>query len=202
MDRRDPALFFAVALLAACRREPSPPVPAPAPAVAAPLAQDARALDAARAAAGRLGQTLRQRLTAAMSQGGPAAAARVCSTEAQTIAATIARESGVRVGRSSLRLRNPANDGPAWVTDWLRAQGERPAAGVTGIERVEGSVARVLRPIPLEGVCVTCHGPADQIPAEVREVLSAAYPRDRATGYQPGDLRGALWAEVALGPGR
>ncbi len=134
-----------------------------------------------------------------MSEGGPVAAVAVCSSEAPAIAAQVASETGVRVGRASLRTRNPANAAPPWVAAWLRAQGERTAEGVTGVRAVEGGSARVLRPLAVEPVCVTCHGdPAAMAPA-LREVLHARYPDDRATGYRPGDLRGALWAEAALG---
>lgn len=147
-------------------------------------------------AATALATALRGRLTAAMREGGPAAAMEVCAREAQALVATTRRERGVTVGRSSLRLRNPADAAPDWVAAWLRAQGERPAAGVNGVRAVSGDRARVLRPIAVEGPCLVCHGPPEAIPEGVRAALSARYPEDRATGYAPGDLRGALWAEA------
>ena len=45
-------------------------------------------------------------------------------------------------------------------------------------------------------MCLTCHGPVEAIPPEVRAVLRKRYPSDQATGYSVGDLRGAAWAEV------
>lgn len=163
---------------------------------ATPQEPDAALLARAEAAATTLATTLRGRLTAAMREGGPAAAVEVCAREAQGIAATVRRDTGVTVGRSSLRLRNPADAAPPWVDAWLRAQGERPAAGVNGVRAVEGDRARVLRPLAVEGPCLACHGPATSIPEGVRAALSARYPGDRATGYALGDLRGALWAEA------
>lgn len=161
---------------------------------------EAGALQRANAAADALGRTLRGRLLAAMSEGGPPAAMNVCADAAQGMAADVAREHGARVGRSSLRLRNPANEAPPWVAEWLAAQGERPAAGASGFERIEDGHARVLRPIAVEGPCVNCHGPSDAIAPDVAAILRERYPDDRATGYAAGDLRGALWAEVELAP--
>lgn len=157
---------------------------------------DEAMLARADAAATQLATTLRGRLTAALREGGPARAATVCADEAQGIVAQVRRDTGVTVGRSSLRLRAPADAAPDWVAQWLRAQGERPAAGVAGVRSVSNDRGRVLRPIAVEGPCVMCHGAATAIPAEVRAVLAARYPGDRATGYAVGDLRGALWAEA------
>lgn len=160
------------------------------------------ALTAARTAATDLATTLKTRLVGELGTNGPLAAATVCSTEAGTMAAEVTGRTGAVVGRSSLRLRNPANAAPPWVAEWLAAQGERPAEGVTGIERVdvtpEGEVARVLRPIAVDAPCLACHGPADSLAEGVPALLAEKYPSDAATGYAVGDLRGALYAEVAV----
>jgi hypothetical protein len=184
-------LVLTVVIAAGCseRSEPAPPPPAPAPAEGD--------IERARAAAMKLGKTLKTRLVGAM-QDGPPAAVRVCSEEARSLTTSIATETGVRVGRSSLRLRNPDNAGPPWVTAWLREQGERPAQGTAGVATVEAGTARFLAPIAVEGFCLTCHGPPDAIPPEVRDVLRERYPTDRAVGYAAGDLRGALWAEAPI----
>jgi hypothetical protein len=165
--------------------------------------EDASALEAAERAATLLASTLRVRLVAEMQRGGPPAAVKVCAEEAGKISEDVARQSGVRIGRSSLRLRNPQNAPSPWVQAWLTSQGERAAAGVAGFSRVEdspaGRVARVLRPIAIEAPCLACHGPASAIAAPVGTLLKERYPQDRAIGYAAGDLRGALWAEVRVG---
>ncbi|HCF96715.1 MAG TPA: hypothetical protein DEW46_16805, partial [Verrucomicrobia bacterium] len=46
--------------------------------------------------------------------------------------------------------------------------------------------------------CVACHGPEEQIQPDVLAAIRAHYPNDRATGFQPGDLRGAISVEVPL----
>jgi hypothetical protein len=183
---------------------PTPAAPPPAaptaaaPTPAQPSGSDDAALGRANAAATALASTLRARLLAAMAEGGPAAAAQVCSDAAQGMATDVARAHDARVGRSSLRTRSPANVAPPWVEEWLRTQGERPAAGAEGFARIEDGHARVLRPIAVEGPCVACHGDPDAIAPEVTAILRDRYPTDRATGYAIGDLRGALWAEVDL----
>jgi hypothetical protein len=160
------------------------------------------ALDRARAAARSLGATLRKRLVEAHSKGGPAAAVRVCADEAQALSRSVSEKTRVAVGRSSLRLRNMANAPAPWVAQWLKAQGDRAAAGVEGLSRVEetahGPRARVILPITVEPLCVSCHGPAQTLPKDVQAALKERYPLDRAVGYRVGDLRGALWAEAQV----
>jgi hypothetical protein len=162
-----------------------------------------KALERARGAAKKLGKTLKERLLSAMADGGAEGAVQMCSTEAQKLTAGVTEQSGVQVGRSSLRLRNPENEGPAWVMKWLRAQGERKAEGVTGFARVvdtgQGARARVLKPLAVQGPCLNCHGPRETLPEGVRKVLSEQYPEDEAVGYALGDLRGALWAAAEVG---
>lgn len=194
-------VFLLVSIALGCGGESAPSEPRAeevTPPPRASAASEAAALQRANAAADALATTLRARLLAAMGEGGPPAAMRVCADAAQGMAADVTREHRARVGRSSLRLRNPANAAPPWVGEWLRTQGERPAAGVEGFARIEDGHARVLRPIAVEGPCVTCHGSPAMIAPEIATLLRAHYPNDRAIGYAVGDLRGALWAEIAV----
>lgn len=180
-------------------------VAAPEPSIEAPPAsEEDRAVARGRAAMGQLGGALKARLQAALQEGGPAAAMEVCSVHAPGVARKVADMTGVQVGRSSLRLRNPTNEGPAWVSAWLTQQGERPAAGVEGraqvVEVAAGRQAQVLAPIGVEPVCLTCHGAPESLAPEVRDLLASRYPDDRATGYAVGDLRGAIWSLVEVEP--
>lgn len=173
--------------------------PAEPTAVGRPPADDAErtAIDRARRSAQQLGGTLKTRLMGAMAEG-PAHAASFCADNAELLSSGVAGETGVRLGRSSLRLRNPHNAGPDWVVEWLEEQGERPAAGVTPAMGVSDDVARFVAPIAIEGPCLSCHGPAAGIDEAVRALLGERYPTDRATGYATGDLRGAIWAEAPI----
>ena len=164
--------------------------------------KEADALGRADAAATKLGGTLRTKMTAALEHGGPARAVEICAGEAQKTREEVAREAGVKIGRSSLRLRTPADVAPDWVAAWLKANGGRKAEKVTGVRAVvetpSGKVARVLRPITMEAPCLACHGDEAQIDPAVLAAIRAKYPTDVATGYQFGDLRGALWVEAAV----
>jgi hypothetical protein len=57
-----------------------------------------------------------------------------------------------------------------------------------------------MRPLIAVPVCLNCHGPGETINPEVRKVLSARYPEDQATGFQDGDLRGAISVKIFLKP--
>lgn len=175
-----------------CGSGPAPVVEAPpnAPVAAAPASEPPAVL-----AAKKLGKSLKERLTGALQAEGPVAAARVCADEAQAITAA-ANTGGVKVGRTSSKLRNPKNAPPDWVSAWLAAQtpGQPPAPQVT----TEAGVSRAVLPIVIEPPCLTCHGPKDALAPEIQALLAERYPDDAATGYAVGDLRGALWAEAPV----
>ena len=197
-------------LLAACSTpaDPSDPPPEQAEAAQEPSADataeaEQAALDKADATAMRVGKTLKKRMVTAMGEVGPSGALEACSMEAQdlTEAAVAAEAEGARAGRASLKLRNPANRGPDWVQSWLESQPDDAAEAEPMREIAdtpEGRVARVIKPIGVAPECVACHGDPETIPADVKARLSRRYPEDHATGYEPGDLRGALWAEVPV----
>jgi len=152
----------------------------------------------AQAAAGELGETLKGRLVAAMTEGGPVAAIDVCAQEAPAIAANVSARRGLEVGRTALRVRNGANAPDDWETAQLEAfaaalaEGESPA-GLTASEVVEMDGRAHLRwmsPIPTGDACAACHGAV--ISPEVQAAVEARYPGDQATGFAPGELRGAF----------
>lgn len=57
---------------------------------------------------------------------------------------------------------------------------------------------RYLKPLTQGPLCMTCHGPKENIPSEVQGILKEKYPEDRATGFLVGDLRGAISVKIAL----
>jgi hypothetical protein len=57
---------------------------------------------------------------------------------------------------------------------------------------------RYMKPLILQPVCIACHGPRENIPAEVKLILEQKYPGDRATGFLVGDLRGAISVKIYL----
>jgi hypothetical protein len=146
-----------------------------------------------------LQQALLAKLKTTMESGGPAAAVEVCRTEARTIAETVARKQGIELGRTSHRVRNPANA----PRPWARAIVEGSAGVKSAAERIRvvdlGERVGVLRPIGTADMCIRCHGAEGDVRRSLGAALATAYPQDRATGFSPGDLRGWMWAEVPKG---
>lgn len=141
-------------------------------------------------------QDLQAALRAGLAEG-PAEAVRACRLQAPALAAAHSKE-GVRVGRSSHRLRNPANRPPAWVAPILQAWAADPeTSAARTVELPEGRRGYV-EPIRMQALCATCHG--EQLAPGVSTLLQALYPEDRATGFRVGELRGVFWAEYPEAP--
>lgn len=156
---------------------------------------------AARAAAGSFVQKLGGALKEEMQKGGPDHAIMVCRDLAPQIAGELSRANGWRVTRVGTRVRNPmlglADDWESKVlADFMAraAEGEKyPDMAFGEVVEIGGAKHyRFMKAIPVQEACLKCHGSAEQIPDSVKAKLASAYPHDRATGYQVGDLRGAV----------
>ena len=147
--------------------------------------------DAATAAQQALFGSLFAELSKAMGDGGPPAVIDVCATRAPAIAKEVSAERGVRIGRTSFKLRNPKNTPPVWAVLALDDRPEEPMYFADRSGRL-GS----LTPIRLAASCLQCHGSADDIAPATRTALSRLYEDDQATGFTEGDLRGWFWVEV------
>lgn len=179
---------------------------APTTATAAPSAAPDAELQRAKTAVQDFSGQLRAKLQAAMGEGGPVAAVDVCHAEAPRIADAVMAEHGVRLGRVALPGRN-RNAGQA-ADDWRLATLEQfqqavdqgaAAAEQVSVQRKdlpEGIALRMMRGIATEPGCLACHG--STVAPAVRDAIARHYPGDAATGFDVGDLRGALWVEVPL----
>lgn len=125
---------------------------------------------------------------------GPEQAIEACRAEALRIARTHSG-TGVRVGRTSLRLRNPANAPAPWqrpiLDDFARTPVEQLGPRVV---RIDGDRVGYVEPIVLGPVCLTCHG--STLDPTVAARIDALYPDDQARGFALGELRGAFWVEL------
>ena len=142
---------------------------------------------------------LQGELQTAMQSGGPTKAITVCKDRAPAIAKAEEQKSGwQKVGRTSLKLRNPANKPDAWELAVLKRFEERKAAGEdpAKIEYSEVVAAggtktfRYMKAIPTQELCVACHG--EKIDKPTAAKLAKLYPQDKARGFKPGDIRGAF----------
>ena len=174
----------------------------------APLSQEGfqGEIEQSRSAARSLSGALMGALAKAMAEGGPKSAVSVCRDAAPAIARRVSEETGLRVGRTSRRVRNPANAPDDWERGALEALEARAQKGedvasleVHGVVEEGGRrVFRYMKAIPTGDLCLTCHGP--DVDARLLETIRKNYPGDAATGFRKGDLRGAVTIRKDLGP--
>ncbi len=146
----------------------------------------------------QLGKELKAELGAAIQKGGPVAAIDVCHTRAPAIAERLSAESGARVGRTALRVRNASNAPDdvqravleQFAGDLAAGRVEGPLEAAFEIKREGGIERHYLRAIPTEALCLTCHG--DTLAPELAAAIARDYPGDQATGFKLGELRGAF----------
>ncbi|MGR8921910.1 MAG: Tll0287-like domain-containing protein [Gammaproteobacteria bacterium] len=140
---------------------------------------------------GEFKRSLMQALQVGMASG-IAPAIEACRVAAPELAASLGGE-GVRIGRSSHRLRNPDNAPPAWLVPLMDAyladaDDRRPRQ----VALPDGRTGYT-EPILLKPMCVTCHG--ERLAPDVAEAIAVRYPEDAATGFKAGELRGVFWVE-------
>jgi hypothetical protein len=132
-----------------------------------------------------------QELMTSMASVGPAKSIAVCQEKAPQIASQVSEESGVRIGRTSIQLRNTDNRPPKWAEMFVQER-----VGEEVLVELPDEALGVLLPIRLNATCTVCHGKSEEIAPEVQRALRASYPQDKAVGFAEGDLRGYFWVEV------
>lgn len=155
----------------------------------------------AHAAIDQFSQSLRSALQKQL-QLGPLAAMEVCQTQAPLIAEEVMQAHGLRLGRTSTRVRNLANAPANWQATILDAfadhvaRGALPAAQQAMLREdlPDGIALRLMRGIAMAEHCTLCHG--REIAPDIAAWLRTHSPHDTATGYRAGELRGAFWVEV------
>ena len=159
------------------------------------------ALDEARKASGELVGNVRSELLKAVEASGPLRAMIVCKYTVPEIASAVSRKYGARVTRVSLTPRNPSLGwGDAWEQKVLMDFDDKVAKGekAEALEHAEittepsGKFLRYMKALPMQQVCMHCHGPVEQISDPIRSQLAHDYPHDRALGLVVGKVRGAV----------
>jgi hypothetical protein len=154
----------------------------------------------ARGIATAVPQRLLAVLTQEIEQGGPAHAVDACQIQAPQMARKASETTGWQVRRVTLRERNPKAVPDAWERAALEDFDRRAAAGESPatLERAERVVEngqpvyRYVRALPVQAVCLNCHGAAERQSPELRERLRTLYPDDKAVGYELGQIRGVV----------
>lgn len=157
--------------------------------------------DAMLGEARKVATTLPPKLLAALqeeiSKSGPEGAILVCKDMAPKMAGEISRQTGWKIKRVSLKARNAARAIPdAWEKAALEDFDKRAAAGEPPAQLEKGEKVdneyRYVKALPVQPLCLSCHGPVDQLTPAVKSALAQHYPNDLATGYSVGQIRGAI----------
>ena len=167
--------------------------------------QAAMAADARKASAALI-QSLGGELKAAMGEKGPTGAVSICKERAPRIAAEVSRQFNFDVNRVSPKNRNPAAIPDAWEAEAQAGLEKRLAAGEKPetldtwqvVTTSTGRQFRYARALPVQPVCLICHGDPAAMSDDLKARLAAEYPQDRATGYRPGNVRGIVSIRRAL----
>lgn len=176
------------------------------PAQAQNQTQDPTLLPEARNVASAVPPKLLELLNSEIAKGGVGSAVAACNEKAPQMAKNASAQTGWAIRRVSLRNRNPKAVPDAWELAALKdfdqraVAGEKPATlekyGV--VDTATGKEYRYMKALPVQPICLACHGAADQLAPDVAEKLHSLYPADKATGYAVGDLRGAITIRKAL----
>ena len=164
------------------------------------MADEAPGLLEARKVASAVPPKLLEVLGAQIAKDGPASAVGVCHEKAPQMARTASEKSGWAIRRVSLRVRNPKALPDPWEQAALEDFDRRAAAGESPvtlekyveIDTAGQKEARYMKALPVQQVCLACHGASETIAPEVSERLRTLYPADQATGYTLGQIRGAI----------
>lgn len=136
-------------------------------------------------------QDLKKALKSGLAEG-PAEAIQVCRIKAPEIATALSVD-GVRVGRSSHKLRNPDNSAPEWVSPVMQAYLDDPSSRKPHITELGEDKWGYVEPIIVQPLCLSCHG--SELAPDIAIQITDLYPEDRAVGFEVGDLRGVFWLE-------
>lgn len=181
-------------LLSACqsRKENSPAPPAESQS-ASPSDSSRDAAARARAVLKPVKESFLETLTSMMAQGTEEAIA-ACRVMAPALTQAASKD-GIEVGRTSHRLRNPANAPREWVKPFLDEFQKIPRdpEAFRTVSLPEGKTGFV-EPIYVKPLCLHCHGTALAEPVLAK--IQSLYPQDQATGFKEGDFRGLFWVEM------
>jgi hypothetical protein len=159
----------------------------------------------ARVAARELAAQLKGLLQEELAKGGFDGAIAVCAEVAQEKTAEYRETFKNDIRRVS--LRNPANEPDDYERTVLESFDRlpvkaRPEAEHWEVVTDDGQESlRYLKPLVTGALCLTCHGDRASMAPAVTEALDEHYPDDQATGFDVGDVRGAITIRIPLVPG-
>lgn len=137
------------------------------------------------------------KLMAALKDGGIKKAIGFCATNAQALTKDLSKKYKVQIQRVSHKARNPKNQANAeemkLITRYLAARKAKKPLKPT-VQKVSDKEFLFYGPIVLGNpLCLQCHGTEGKLlTKENAALIRKHYPKDQATGFAMGQLRG-MW---------
>lgn len=170
------------------------------------LADEAKFLEEGRSIATKMPPKMLEILNEEIQKGGHATAMVVCRDKAPQMAKNMSEQTGWSIRRVSLKNRNPKAVPDAWERTVLEEfdrrtlSGEKPTSLEKGEMVSEGDKKfyRYMKALPTQDLCLACHGTIERIDPAVKAKLQELYPDDKAVGYGPAEIRGAITMKKPL----
>lgn len=149
-----------------------------------------------------LASGLKKELSESMQSAGPVAAINTCKIKAPEITDKLNSADNLKIKRTSLRLRlrNLNNAADSWEQKVLASFEEKltsdtPIKDLVHSEKIttrDQTTFRMMRAIPMQPVCLSCHGDKKTMSKDLISALEQNYPNDLATGFSVNEIRGAF----------
>ncbi len=158
-------------------------------------------------ASSKLISILKTKLKSAIQQDGIKEAVRFCSDSAQQLTneLNVQLQGKLSIKRISLNYRNPLNKPDPFEERALHLMQKSVAGNGTPpdylIQRIQSGKTvkyRYYQPLTVGTACLACHGNEKKIKPDILSFIRKRYPNGNATGYQKGDLRGAIRVEMMI----
>lgn len=141
-------------------------------------------------------QTLSSNLKNAVAKGGIKHALRFCNVEAMPLTDSLSAHHEVSIRRASHKPRNPYNTAEPREAEVIKQYINSLDAGkeLKPVTYADENRITFHAPITINnGLCLNCHGqPGRDITKENLATIQELYPKDQATGFSMGELRG-IW---------
>ncbi len=154
---------------------------------------DQEIIEKGAAISGQLLKALMTELNAEIQNNGVPAAIEYCSLHAIPITDSISRAEQVEISRVSHRYRNPSNAANKSEVEMIekyisqQKNGEKLLPQVVTEKGQKIYYGPILLAAPL---CLSCHGPYNDIDPDVRSALNEKYPNDQAVDFNLNEVRG------------
>ena len=130
----------------------------------------------------------------------------VCREKAPAMAKQTSEAKNMQIRRVSLRNRSPNAVPDAWERQVLEDFDKRADAGespgtleVSKEFVVDGKrMVRYMKALPTQAECLACHGTDKHMNEDALARIRELYPDDKATGFRPGQIRGAITMKKSI----